>query len=116
VQESQAAIDLAAVLDRIDGDQELLRELAALYLEDERRLRGQIEHAAHAGDAAAIARAAHTLKGAVSNFCAPGAQAAALALENSGRQGRVEDARALLARLDVELGRVREALSALVNP
>ncbi len=113
--DSGQAVDLAAVLDRIDGDQELLKELVYLYLEDERRLYDEIEGAVRSRNAAALSRAAHTLKGAVSNFCAARAQAAAFALESAGREGRLDDAAAGLGTLDRELHRVREALSALVH-
>ena len=109
--EQQPAIDLAAVLDRIGGDEELLRELVGIYLEDEGRLLEDISGAVAAGDADALRRSAHTLKGAVSNFSAPAAWAAAQALESAGRDVRMMEAPGLLADLRRQLGRVREALA-----
>lgn len=113
--DSEQVVDLGAVLDRIDGDQELLRELVLLYLEDERQLLAQLDQAIASQDATAVGRSAHTLKGAVSNFCAARAQAAALALEIAGREGRIGDCPALLEALRAQLLPVRQALSALAG-
>jgi two-component system, sensor histidine kinase and response regulator len=107
----EPAVDLAAVMDRIGGDEELLRELVGLYVEDEQRLVEELVGAVRDGDSAGVRRSAHTLKGAVSNFCALDAWSAAQALEDAGRDGRVDQARALLDALRAELARVREVLS-----
>jgi HPt (histidine-containing phosphotransfer) domain-containing protein len=108
-------VNVAALMDRLEGDRELLRELVGLYLEDEPGLINQIVTAVAAGDAPSLARSAHTLKGSVGNFCAPAAQAAAAALEVAGREGRLAEAPALLERLSAELDRVRRALRALAE-
>jgi two-component system, sensor histidine kinase and response regulator len=110
VQGKEPAVDLEAIMERIDGDAELLRELVGLYLNDEARLLEEIAGAIAAGDADALRRAAHTLKGAVSNFCAPAGWSAAQALELAGRDARMSEAPALLATLHAELARVRQAL------
>jgi two-component system, sensor histidine kinase and response regulator len=109
------AIDVAALMDRLDGDNDLLQELIGLYLEDEQGLLDQIAAAIRDGQAGALARSAHTLKGSVGNFCAPAAHAAAAALEVAGREGRLADAPALQECLLDELGRVRTKLRSLVT-
>src|SRR5436190_16020451 len=76
-----APFDEAAVLERVEGDVELLREIVELFLEDSLRLREEVRAAVAAGDAAALRRSAHTLKGAASNFGAAAVVAAALQLE-----------------------------------
>lgn len=108
--DSEPAVDMAAVLERIGGDEDLLKELVGLYLDDEHQLLARITAAIEAGDAGALRRTAHTLKGAVSNFCAPRATAAAQAVEDAGRDNRLDAAPALVAALHDELSRVREAL------
>jgi two-component system, sensor histidine kinase and response regulator len=108
-------LDLAALMDRLAGDRELLLELIGLYLEDEQTLIDQVAAAIAAGDSARLARAAHTLKGSVGNFCAQGAHTAALALEAAGREGRMADAGQLFSRLVAELDKVRSALRALAD-
>jgi HPt (histidine-containing phosphotransfer) domain-containing protein len=104
-------VDFVEVMERLGGDEELLRELVELYADDEDRLLGEMDAALAAGDATALRKAAHTLKGAVSNFCARRAHAASQALEFCGRDGRLEDAPALLDALRSELAQVRSALA-----
>jgi two-component system, sensor histidine kinase and response regulator len=108
-------IDVRALMDRLEGDRELLKELAGLYLEDEQGLVDQIAAAVQSGQADQMKRAAHTLKGSVGNFCAPAAHAAAAALENAGRDGQLAEVPALFARLVAELERFRTTLRALVD-
>jgi two-component system, sensor histidine kinase and response regulator len=110
LQDQDTAVDLDALRDRLGDDEELLKELAGLYLQDEGALLGQIAAAIREGDATALRRAAHTLKGAVSNFCAPAARGAAQDLESAGADGRLDEAAALYDTLTMELARVREVL------
>lgn len=109
----EATVDVMALMDRLEGDKELLLELIGLYLEDEQGLLDQIAAAIAAGDAQQLARAAHTLKGSVGNFCAPRAHNAAAALELAGREGRLGDAPTLADQLYAELDQVRERLRSL---
>lgn len=106
-------LDLATVLARLNGDRDLLAELAGLYLEDEPALIGEVEGAVGQGDAEGVRRAAHAIKGSVANFAAAGAQAAALALEQAGRNHDLSVAPALLDALRTELTVVRQALAEL---
>lgn len=108
-------IDLAALKDRLADDRELLVELIGLYLDDEQALIDQVAAAIRAGDAAMLARAAHTIKGSVGNFCAAPAHGAAAALEAAGREGRIGDAQPLFERMVLELGKVREMLRSLAG-
>ncbi|MEW5976631.1 MAG: response regulator [Acidobacteriota bacterium] len=82
---SRSAFDYAAALAGVDGDEDFLRELADLFLGDCDRLMSEIEVAIRNQDFPAVERAAHSLKGSVSNFFAKPAQQAALRLESLGR-------------------------------
>jgi signal transduction histidine kinase/CheY-like chemotaxis protein/HPt (histidine-containing phosphotransfer) domain-containing protein len=62
---------LSTVLNRFDGETDLVRELLGLFLEDYPNHLAEIRDAASAGDASRLHRAAHTLKGALGNFCQP---------------------------------------------
>jgi two-component system, sensor histidine kinase and response regulator len=108
-------IDEPALMDRLEGDRQLLKELADLYFEDEPVLLEQIARALQAGDAELLRRTSHTLKGSVSNFCAPLAQAAAYCLECAGRDGTLEQAPELLDQLRTVLSRVRTDLRSLTR-
>jgi two-component system, sensor histidine kinase and response regulator len=80
-------LDRAVALDRVGGDEDLLAEVAQLFLEDYPNSLREIEEAVSRGDAKLLERAAHTLKGAASNFGANPVVDSAFALEMAGRRG-----------------------------
>ena len=92
--------DLASALKEVDGDEELLREMAQLFLEDHPRLMATLREAATACDPERLCRAAHALKGAAANFAAREAVAAAQRLEALGRAGTFSEAGPLLNELE----------------
>lgn len=95
--------DREAMLAELDGDEELLVELVETMRIEAPKLLHEVRVAAGAGDAALVARAAHTLKGAVSNFGARAAAEAALRLEQMGRGGDLTGLAAALATLETEM-------------
>ncbi len=105
--------DQTAALARLDGDSELLWELVTLFLDDYPRLLEEINEAIVRGDSQALARAAHSLKGAVGVFAAQGAFAAALTLEQMGRTGDLTQAEEAYASLERELEALKSAFAAL---
>jgi signal transduction histidine kinase/DNA-binding response OmpR family regulator len=107
------ALDRAALLNRVAGDEALLHELIALFLGDCPRMLGDVRTALAEKDPARLQRAAHTLKGAVSNFGATAAWDAAWRLEELGRNGRCPDAADGFAALEVEMDRLTQALADL---
>ena len=106
-------LDRELALSRVGGDAELLKEIAALFLEDYPKVLGEIRAAAARGDAQGMSRAAHGLKGSVANFGARTAVAAALALEQVGRDGDLAGARESLEKLERALAELRVELQAL---
>ncbi len=101
-------LDKTAILDRVGGDVDLLKEIVALFLEDSPRLLAEIREAFQNGNPELMSRAAHTLKGSVSNFAAESATRAALRVENSGRSLDLAEAPEAIMQLEREMGRVRE--------
>ena len=77
--------DQAAALNRVEGDEELLRELAGLFLEEAPGLLAQMRQALTTGDADGLERAAHSLKGSASNIDAHATFEAARDLESLAR-------------------------------
>jgi CheY-like chemotaxis protein/HPt (histidine-containing phosphotransfer) domain-containing protein len=108
------AVDLAAALARLEGDEDILRELAGLFLAESPRLRAAVGAAVTASDADALKRSAHALKGMIIHFCAPAAHAVAERLETLGREGRLDGAEAAHAALEETLGPLEAALRDLV--
>jgi PAS domain S-box-containing protein len=113
--ETAAAIDEARLLERVGGDREALRELVNVFLTDAPSLLARIKEAIDAKDTRAVQAAAHTVKGAVSNFAASSATEAAARLQQTGEGNDLGSARAASDVLRRELERVRDALSALVS-
>jgi HPt (histidine-containing phosphotransfer) domain-containing protein len=111
----EAPFDEAALQERVEGDVELLREIIKLFLADSPRLIEDVRAAVAAGDAAALKRAAHTLKGAAANFGAAPVVAAALELEMMGRTGDLSGAAPARDRLEAALCALDAALAALAE-
>ncbi|HTP87040.1 MAG TPA: Hpt domain-containing protein [Bryobacteraceae bacterium] len=107
------ALNLTAALDRVGGDEELLRELAGLFIDDYPRQLQQIEEAIGKQDWKTAEREAHSLKGAVANFGASDASEAARAVEFAAREGRYSELSALLEGTRAEMVRVRAELDRL---
>jgi HPt (histidine-containing phosphotransfer) domain-containing protein len=92
-------LDRALALSRVDGDEDLLREIAALFLDDYPNLEAKIREAVVSQDAQALERASHTLKGSVANFAADAVFRAALDLEMIGRSQDLSGVDAAFQRL-----------------
>jgi len=114
-QAAQGVFDRAAALSRLEGDAELLSELAAIFLEDSPRLMQKLREAIDRLDSEELARTAHTLKGSVGNFAALPALEAAQHLEAVAKAGNLVDAEKAYLALEEEIQRLRPALEALVE-
>lgn len=113
--QTSGILNLAAALDRVGGDSELLEEVAKLFLDSAPEMLGEVREAVARHDARAVEWAAHTLKGSVGNFGADAAFQAALRLERMGRAGDLTGSEDALAALETEIARLRLALMALAE-
>ena len=99
-----SVLDWEGALRNLDGDEALLRELAAMFLAEYPKLTAAIDAAHASGNAAELRRAAHTLKGSAEVIGADGVGVAAQRLADLGREGKLapvqEGRRALAAELD----------------
>ncbi|MCP3902513.1 MAG: response regulator [Planctomycetes bacterium] len=98
--------DTAAALERLDGDAALLTEVIGVFLDDYPGQRDRLRAAVSAGDFAATGRLVHALRGALSNFFAQRAVAAA---ERAQVAADTSDANALgpaLEALEAEVDRL----------
>jgi HPt (histidine-containing phosphotransfer) domain-containing protein len=73
--------DVKELLERVDNDVAFLADTVQMLESDGAALLGQMKASLAAGDAAAVGRTAHTLKGMVANFCAPAVHELALEAE-----------------------------------
>ena len=109
------AFDEKALMEGIEGDVEFLQEALDMFDEDAPALLAQLRAAAESGDAAALVRPAHALKGLVGNFCAEPAETSAHDLEIMGREGQLADVQAAVETLEREVQRLKEQLCQFVK-
>jgi HPt (histidine-containing phosphotransfer) domain-containing protein len=107
--------DRSAALDRLGGDEQLLREIASLFLAEYPALIDAIRSAVQRRDAHALERSAHALKGSVSNFDASAAVNAAFQLESIGRSGNLEHANAALEQLEAAFSDLKPILAGVAS-
>jgi CheY-like chemotaxis protein len=111
----QEPVDMASALARIDGNVTLLKELVALFFEELPEMLTALREAVTAGDALAIERAAHKLKGSVGNFAATPTFEAALKLEVLGRNATLSEAKSAYDELENEIKLLKLAMTSWAN-
>jgi len=110
---SNEVLDYDALLAHVEGDTILLAELVKIFEDELPRLLAALRQAAAEGDARALERAAHTLKGTLSSFAAPAATAAARQLELVSRAGDLNAAAKACAALEQQIVRLKPLLLGL---
>lgn len=98
------------VLERLDGDEELLREVVDLFLEQSRHQIRELQAALAAGEPAQIRHQAHSLKGAAAGLGAQALSHTAAQLELAGKKGELKEVPELLRALEKELERFQQAV------
>jgi two-component system, sensor histidine kinase and response regulator len=109
------SLDRDKLMERMGGDEGLLRELVAIFFEESPKSLARIKDAVINNQSRALEQEAHTLKGSVGNFEAGQAAAAAFKLEQMGRSEELAGAEEALADLEKELARVRDFLSQIIR-
>ncbi len=110
------AFDTAAVLERVGGNRDVLRQLVGVFYQDCNTHMAALRDAVRDGDADAARTAAHTLKGMVAFFDVGGAAEAARKLEHLGYRGDLSGAASLCAELGRELAKIEAGLSEFAPP
>lgn len=107
-------IDLAALLDSVNGNSVLLSKLVALFLDHYPRMLAELREAIDQGDGKRLARAAHTLRGGSGGFLTASARTALTSLEAFGNAGTANEGEAELAGLETEMGHIEKMLGEFV--
>jgi CheY-like chemotaxis protein/HPt (histidine-containing phosphotransfer) domain-containing protein len=113
--DTHEGLDPDALLRSLDGNRVLLKEIAGLFVEGCPGALERIRAAVESRDARALEEAAHAFKGSISFFPAKQAFEAANLLEEIGREGDLEQADVVYARLAREVTHLAPALSALAR-
>jgi HPt (histidine-containing phosphotransfer) domain-containing protein len=95
--------DETELLERIDNDWDFFSETVQMLAADAPGLLQQVRDAAARQNAAALTHAAHTLKGMISNFCAPVPQESAFIVEKIGRNGDLSNVAPAIEELAKQL-------------
>jgi two-component system, sensor histidine kinase len=103
-----------AFLEALGNDTSLARRLIDLFLHDSGRLVDDVSRAIVERDAERLRRAAHTLKGSVSNFPAGPARDTAARMELIGFDGDFDAAQEVFPLLEKEIDRLRGLLPTLI--
>ena len=108
------AIENLRALNPGDND-EFLREIAGIFLDDTPQRILELDQSALAGDVARFTRAAHSIKGSSANIGATSLRLVAERLENQSRTAGLVGAAPLVAQVKAEYDRTQVALHALVG-
>jgi signal transduction histidine kinase/DNA-binding response OmpR family regulator len=110
------AFDAAELDDRFEGSLELVAEVLHIFREETPRRLEAIHTALAAGDAKAVSRNAHSLKGALGTLAANPGREIASALEQATESGSLDSAPELVRRLEDEIERFQNALAEHIVP
>ena len=108
-------IDWPHALQTVRGDRELLKSIVEAFLEECPTSLEKLNQALAVGDTKAVRLHAHSIKGAIRYFGAKNAFDRAYQLEIMGRDGKLEDAAAVLAALEQELNGVLPPLKEYIG-
>ena len=106
-------LDREQLLQNVDGDAELLREIVKLFFESSEEIVQSLRTAVTGADADTVNRTAHQLKGALASVGACAAADAAARLEKLGSGGTLTGAGDVLTSLEGELVRLAPELRSL---
>ena len=104
--EESVAFDTTGALVRLEGDSELLMELAEIFSAESDRMLNDVRVSLSANNATALVRSAHVLKGSASSIGGEAVAAVAKALESMGRDAKLDSAHGELQSLERELMRL----------
>jgi two-component system sensor histidine kinase/response regulator len=110
-----SGLDRDAILERMEGDVDLLEEIVQLLLEDSPRLIDAMRVSLANADAAGLRMAAHAMKGSLSNFGSLPAGMLASELEVMGQEENLDNAAMVFASFLTSLERLQHALVGLVR-
>ena len=113
--QSQQALDWDGLIENLGGDEELAREILALFLEDTLQQIQALRDALNAQDASLVHRQGHTIKGSSANVGAMPLSETAFQIETAGKSGDLAQAASLLPQLEAQFEAFRTACTARLD-
>jgi CheY-like chemotaxis protein/HPt (histidine-containing phosphotransfer) domain-containing protein len=108
--------DRDTALEHVGGDEDLLRELIDVFLQDYSRMNEEVRTSLSAMDAVRLKRAAHSIKGSSGILGGKRVYDAALQLETIARQGDLSQAESAWQTLHEALEQLKQILMTLKQP
>jgi len=115
VQAEKIVLDRRTLLDRVDGDMQLLGEITKLFLQECEPLMASAREAMKTGNAGRFAYDIHTLRGMFRNLSATAAQEAAGKLEELDLVKNLEKVQAAYALLEQEAQALKAELGGMID-
>jgi PAS domain S-box-containing protein len=109
-----SVFDRRGLLDRLMGDEQLVRDVLKIFLEDIPQQMKALEEYLKTGDAKSVQRQAHTIKGASANVCAEALRAVALEMEKAGTAGDLDAVRSRMAELEKQFEHVKQTIIQII--
>jgi HPt (histidine-containing phosphotransfer) domain-containing protein len=106
VESAELDWDLEELLERLEGDQEFLREILLTFRDDYRACLHKAHRAMAESDLPELSRSAHTLKGMLRNLSMKSAAQTAAALEKSAQDAAEKESAELLLILEGDLAKI----------
>ena len=107
---AELVFDRAQALESLGGDEELLANVASLFVDEAVSYRQALIDALAAGDAATLQREAHTVKSVLATFAYEAGRERALRLEQLAASGNLEAAKAATDEVIAALQTLSEVL------
>ena len=111
--ERNEQLDRVSLLERVEGDRELLADIIQIFLADAPQLLNAMRKALEQGDMILLERSAHSMKGAAGNMSASTTVEAASQLEQSAKKGDAELSKTNLIALEGAVERLLPDLADL---
>lgn len=113
VEVCEPEISIDSIMDTTGGDRDFLKEIVATFLVEVDALMFEADRALLAGDMNALERAAHSVKGSISNFGCKKAVELARTLESAGRNCDLRHVDEAFSALAGEIERLKPMFAAL---
>jgi PAS domain S-box-containing protein len=107
---NKEVMDVSLALAGLQGNNKLLKDIAAMFLNELPNYLSAIQEAVQQGDSYKLERASHTFKGAVGNFAAKSTFAAVYAIEMIGKSGDMTGVETAINQLMKEIERLNPML------
>ncbi len=115
MQEDKIVFDKDAVLKMIEDEEDFLKELAEIFINDVPEHMSEIEKAVNCRNSEALVKSAHKLKGAAANFGKNVTTGTAFNLETMGKENNLDGVEEVYDTLVKDVERLMNALQEFVK-